>query len=198
MGQRLNIEITHNNKCLANCYYHWSGYSSSAAQLTDIIINSYFDKEEEYINTDFTSFDIFAVELLESTGARLDKRELERYKQYCNHEECISRVNGIIGVSEDIMNETRRWEEARVTIDLKHETVDFCAVGFEDEESYDDWREDNSLSFSELPIAGMCVFGIISFDDFHNVADYIKDAASSGRYYFKEFEEDTGCISLIE
>ena len=198
MGQRLNIEITHDSKCLANCYYHWSGYSSSAARLTDIIINSYFDKEEEYINTDFTSFDIFAVELLKSTGARLDKRELERYKKYYNHEECPSRNSGIIGVSEDIMNETRKWEEARVTIDLKHETVDFCAVYFDDEESYDDWRDDDSLPFSELPIADMRVSGIIGFDDFHNVAEYIEDAASSGRYYFKEFEEDTECISLIE
>lgn len=27
MGQRLNIEIHENGKCLANAYYHWSGYT---------------------------------------------------------------------------------------------------------------------------------------------------------------------------
>lgn len=32
MGQRLNLSINKNGKVLANCYYHWSGYTNSAIQ----------------------------------------------------------------------------------------------------------------------------------------------------------------------
>ena len=33
MGQRLNIEIKKDSKVLANAYYHWSAYTSSALQM---------------------------------------------------------------------------------------------------------------------------------------------------------------------
>lgn len=39
MGQRLNIEILKNGEVLANSYYHWSGFSNSAINLTIYIIN---------------------------------------------------------------------------------------------------------------------------------------------------------------
>ena len=40
MGQRLNIEIVKGDpdNVLANAYYHWSAYTSSAAQLTCLIV----------------------------------------------------------------------------------------------------------------------------------------------------------------
>ena len=46
MGQRLNIQIeandtnTNETKVLANCYYHWSGYTSSAMELVKEIVDS--------------------------------------------------------------------------------------------------------------------------------------------------------------
>lgn len=46
MGQRLNIQIEDNDTninetvVLANCYYHWSGYSSSVMELVDKIAQS--------------------------------------------------------------------------------------------------------------------------------------------------------------
>lgn len=46
MGQRLNLEIleTKNgvDNILANAYYHWSGYTSSAIRLTEKAIESIF------------------------------------------------------------------------------------------------------------------------------------------------------------
>lgn len=41
MGQRLNIEIVKDKKVLANCYYHWSGYSNSAVNLAIQIIERF-------------------------------------------------------------------------------------------------------------------------------------------------------------
>ena len=32
MGERLNIEIIKNGETLANCYYHWAGYSNSSVE----------------------------------------------------------------------------------------------------------------------------------------------------------------------
>lgn len=45
MGQRLNIEIVNGETSLANCYYHWSAYTSSALGLTRQIIDAYYDSE---------------------------------------------------------------------------------------------------------------------------------------------------------
>lgn len=41
MGQRLNIEIVKNGEVLANSYYHWSGFSDCAVNLTEKIIKDY-------------------------------------------------------------------------------------------------------------------------------------------------------------
>ncbi len=46
MGQRLNIQIeandtdTNETEVLANCYYHWSVYTSSAMELVNEIVDS--------------------------------------------------------------------------------------------------------------------------------------------------------------
>ena len=47
MGQRLNIEIKKGEQLLANCYYHWSGYSETALELTKKIIDKFDDVKEE-------------------------------------------------------------------------------------------------------------------------------------------------------
>ena len=41
MGERLNIEVVKGNKLLANSYYHWSGYSNCAVNLTIEIVESF-------------------------------------------------------------------------------------------------------------------------------------------------------------
>ena len=43
MGQRLNIEIINDDKVLANAYYHWAGYTTSAISLTETILHSFID-----------------------------------------------------------------------------------------------------------------------------------------------------------
>lgn len=63
MGQRLNIEIKNNEKTLANCYYHWSGYTASSLGLTKQIIEAY--KANDDIKADVQG----AVALLRITGA---------------------------------------------------------------------------------------------------------------------------------
>ncbi|MBR6688789.1 MAG: hypothetical protein IKL68_02095 [Clostridia bacterium] len=102
MGQRLNIEIVKNGGVLANSYYHWSGYSNSAVDLTIKIIEA-FDyvkrcKVEEYIkNQDL----LFAIRLLETTGAGLNdiegtRKVLEDQTMNLKLQPCKDRNEGII------------------------------------------------------------------------------------------------------
>ena len=70
MGQRLNIQFENNTGVLANAYYHWSGYTSSAMLLTNKIISS------DLIDDTSISNKVKAVKLLELTGAGLTRDEL--------------------------------------------------------------------------------------------------------------------------
>ena len=115
MGQRLNIEINKNGELLANAYYHWSGYTRTALALTSMILV----KSEEIKNTNDV---LYAIELLETTGARLTNDEIKYAKSIGidkKFEPAVSRNEGLIAISEKGMNETRFWEEARVEIDIE-------------------------------------------------------------------------------
>ena len=70
MGQRLNIQFEDNTGVLANAYYHWSGYTSSAMLLTNQIISS------DLIDDTSISNKVKAVKLLELTGAGLTEMSL--------------------------------------------------------------------------------------------------------------------------
>lgn len=102
MGQRLNIEIVKNGDVLANSYYHWSGFSNSAVNLTIDIIKT-FDyvkryQVEKYINNQDL---LFAIRLLEITGAGLNDIEkarkiLEDQTMNLKLQPCKGRNDGII------------------------------------------------------------------------------------------------------
>ncbi len=131
MGQRLNIEIGYKDKVLANCYYHWSGYTTSAFALTRQII--------EYFSTigPVNSYNMFflAVKSLEHTGARLSCYEARQARKidaahfpYRGTYKYLDRNDGLISVSKRGITETMRWAEADVIIDLYDNTVDMCGV----------------------------------------------------------------------
>lgn len=116
MGQRLNIEI-HDHKSgglQANAYYHWSGYSETAIELTKQIVEA-LDKVTD------SSPKLRAIKLLEFTGAGLTDTEkvqaasvLEDYKPRA----CTGRNDGLIAISAEGMDNTRNWEEGRVELHL--------------------------------------------------------------------------------
>lgn len=160
MGQRLNIEIKINGEVQANAYYHWSGYTSSAINLTEQILGQY----EDFL--DRTEPKLSAIRLLETTDAGLTPEELEKAKEDYSEVtfgKCNGRNSGLIAVSEDGMNETRYWEENRVTIDFDEETVDFNVWSIWDKEEYLD-------EFEKLPEKEIndSDFNIMSFETFLN------------------------------
>lgn len=168
MGQRLNIEIMKNDKVLANAYYHWSAYTSSALELCAYIIEEIknvpdvlpgasfdtpfsrkqiesaqslaekFKQQKPEIKT-FTmpgtvsSADqdlLFAIRLLEGTGAGINEDEQERIlaEGLCSgitFRSAIDRNTGLLSITEEGMNETRCWQERQATIDLDRKRVYF-------------------------------------------------------------------------
>lgn len=103
MGQRLNIEIRKDDKVLANAYYHWSGYTSSALGLTNEIL-------ENIDNVNFDNDVVRAVKLLEVTGAGLTLSEIDNLSEdmkNINFKKAIDRSQGFIAISEKEIKNTQ-------------------------------------------------------------------------------------------
>ena len=129
MGQRLNIEIKRrkDNKVLANSYYHWSAYTSSSLHLAEEIIENIY----EVIRKEKVSDKIKAIQLLQTTGAGLMEDEYnklnEEDKKYCSL--ATHRNLGLISFTDEGMEETRKWEEGRLTIDIDFDDKDYDFYG---------------------------------------------------------------------
>ena len=129
MGQRLNIEIRRkkDNKILANSYYHWSAYTYSSLKLANEIIENIYD----IIRNDKTSDEIKAIQLLQTTGAGLLEDEYnllkEEDKKYCSL--AIDRNLGLISFTEKGIENTRNWEEGRLTINVDFDNKEYDFVG---------------------------------------------------------------------
>lgn len=129
MGQRLNIEIKRrkDNKVLANSYYHWSAYTSSSLHLAEEIIENIY----EVIRKEKVSDEIKAIQLLQTTGAGLMENEYnklnEEDKKYCSL--ATNRNLGLISFTDEGMEETRKWEEGRLTIDIDFDDKDYDFYG---------------------------------------------------------------------
>ena len=131
MGQRLNIQIEANNTdtnetvVLANCYYHWSGYTSSAMELVNKMVNS------GIYNLDILDSVEKAIRLLEATGAGLDDGELTDTYNEPNYKIATSRNTGLISISEEGIDKTVYWEESRVTINLTTGSIDMSGMFYD-------------------------------------------------------------------
>ena len=158
MGQRLNIQFEDNTGVLANAYYHWSGYTSSAMLLINKIISS------DLIDDTSISNEVKAVKLLELTGAGLTKDEFNDDFPSHLYKEAKDRTNGLIAISKEGIEETQSWEEARVTIDLDTQQIYFNIywdvnieeydpedIAKQDEETYDSELNYEDVSFEKFP-----------------------------------------------
>ena len=175
MGQRLNIEIVDSSGCIANAYYHWSAYTYSAMQLVEWIMEWYFDR-----GIPLTVLET-AVALLQVTGAGFDDYEMQYIEENYKHvfdeiglRHSTDRNSGLLAISKKGIEDTERWEEGRVTINLDSETIDFNVVWFDDEDSYNDGQEDD-LAFSKLPVMDDFSFENIPFSDFWRVREIYEE-----------------------
>lgn len=183
MGQRLNIEIRKDNKVLANAYYHWSGYTSSALELTNEILknidNVNFDNDVER-----------AVKLLEVTGAGLTLSEIDNLSEdvkNINFEKAIGRNEGLIAISEKGIKDTQYWAEARVELHLDTQNI-ILDLYYDIEE--DDLDDEDMPNFYEATID----YEKVSFENFNRLKDEILDNIKNENYYFIFNKEKHGFI----
>ena len=182
MGQRLNIEILKCERVLANAYYHWSGYTSSSLSLTKLVMDNIdeINKDDDEIIT--------AVRLLEMTGARLTKEELESSNLKINFETCEDRSQGLIAVSKKGIRETRQWEEGRVEIDLDSKTINFNCIWSSSKEEFDD-----DTPYDDIPVIDdEFDFSVIPFDKIDDIITLIKKTMESNSFNFRF--KDSECI----
>lgn len=181
MGQRLNIEIWDDNKCLANAYYHWSAYTSSACNLVSEILNAMKEMRGE-------ATVYYAIKLLEATGAGLeDDKEREFAAKRClvnDFKECTGRNDGLIAVTDNGIESTRRWEECRVTIYLNQRRVNFENVNvYRSQWEWDDYIREYEIdvvqNMENLPRLNYDLTNI-PFEEFHT----FKEAITCGEEYF--------------
>ena len=164
MGQRLNIQLeidipnSGDRQVLANAYYHWSGYTSSAYELVKYIVESHYCDEE----CTFVDPVEKAIRLLEATGAGLTKDEFTDVYPESKYKLSTNRNDGLIAISEAGMLETQNWEEARVTINLTTKMVDMGGVYYLDEVD----EEDEDETLDDIPELG--------YDLHTSISDFIK------------------------
>lgn len=189
MGQRLNIEIVKNGRVLANSYYHWSGFSNSAINLVIQIIQNYeyikkYNVEKYIKNQDL----LLAIRLLEETGAGLNNTDIARNilkdeTMNLKLKECQGRNEGIIGIIQEDIEETRAWEEGRVSIDIENKKIDFDVIEeYTLEELKNDYDEE---VMKELNIKKIDKnFKNISFEDIFELKAFIDNANYKKEYHF--------------
>ena len=184
MGQRLNIEITNRNGCIANCYYHWSAYTFSSIAMTRQILAA-IDEDDEEFGTEY------AVMLLERTGGGVDEEERERIKADARYSgmhfnECSDRNRGLIAVTKEGIRDTRNWEEGRVTVNLDTRTVDFDV--FWRYNSVEEYEEENETDAPDGIYKTAMDFSNIPFDSFDEFAAVVAEhpdgvVDDDGTYY---------------
>lgn len=183
MGQRLNIEIRKDDKVLANAYYHWSGYTSSALKLTSEIL-------ENIDNVNFDNDVVRAVKLLEVTGAGLTSSEIDilgEDMKNINFKKAIDRNEGLIAISPKGIENTQYWEEARVEIHLDTQNIilDLYHAIYE---GY--FINEDLLNFYEATID----YEKVSFEKFNSLKDEILENIKNENYYFIYNNEKYGFI----
>ena len=174
MGQRLNLEIVDNNGVLANSYYHWSAYTGSAIELTEAALGAFYDSPEDISQLGLAVF------MLQETGAGLYSEEKERISadetemfNGIEFRDARDRNCGLLSVTKSGIEETERWEEGRVTVNIEDRTVDFSVIwtytageyneDMGDEDAYD------SLPSYDCPMSG------VSFDEFYTIRTAYED-----------------------
>lgn len=185
MGQRLNIEIHDSTGVLANAYYHWSGFTRYAYEITEKIVSDLLKPAPSHRPGDILK----AIRILESTGAGLTKDELEwlttNISEYSSLtfppgkgilvNRCTDRNDGIIGVSPKAIEETRNWEEGRVTIHLDTCTVDFKVYSEYTKEEFDGGFLNSAEVVSGLGSAENIKLESMTFAEFSYLGLCLKD-----------------------
>ena len=122
MGQRLVITVHAFDEDIATIYYHWSAYTTSALDEAQKILKN--------VNwEDTTSKDeliLRIVRFMESNGGCIDFEDKPEFnKRFPNVEfkDDGSRNDGLVAISEQVMDKQKYWSEGDLIIDFDNRQV---------------------------------------------------------------------------
>lgn len=173
MGQRLNLSINKNGKVLANCYYHWSGYTNSAMRKAQQAL-AFLDDQEGEIGVKE------AVLALKETGATIDA---ENAQDYVEPDEEVNRNAGIIGTTDEIIEMCEYWAECEIIIDVGTRKVNVIDALWHYSEEELEENEIEIENLKELEVDDMEAVDIGNFwyvQDFFEENEYFKH---NGEFY---------------
>ena len=128
-----------------------------------------------------------AIRLLESTGAGINDVERNyiladpELSKYLPINDCIDRNEGILSITQEGMQNTRYWEEGRVTIDIGKRTILFRVYWELTKEEYLDDSFRDPEDYEQLPTMDYDLKKEIPFDKFEELKNlYIGTVDSYG------------------
>lgn len=148
MGQRLNVEIISKGKTISNIYMHWAAYTSSSLEITKDFIAVFADIKSEDLENLSEIYRRIKIARLGSSITPDEQKELNYTHPEITVAESINRNDGLVSFSENGIQETRNWEEGRVSIDIENKTVKFEVYW----DFSDDDDEDLVERFKDAPI----------------------------------------------
>ena len=162
MGQRLNLSINKNGKVLANCYYHWSGYTNSAMEKARQALDILEEQEEVGVKE--------AILALKETGAGIDAKNAQNYVK---PDEEIHRNDGIIATTEEDIKETEMWSECEIIIDMGTRKVNlFNAITEYDEEDIQEYFDIDISTLNRLEVEDL---EQVDIDNFWYPQDFFEE-----------------------
>lgn len=139
MGQRLVVHMMHENKEIANCYYHWSAYTSSSLEVVKQIMEAFTDELTESCKINGVLDNrLLAIRLLEKTGAGVYSKDAENVLTLypgLSFAEGNNRNEGLISFSEEEMANSNNWSEGDVYIYMDTNIIDFQVIWEMDDDS---------------------------------------------------------------
>lgn len=163
MGQRLNLSINKNGKVLANCYYHWSGYTNAAMEKVRQALDILEDQEGEIGVKE-------AILALKETGAGIDAKNAQ---DYIKPDKEIHRDNGIIATTEDDIKETEMWSECEIIIDIGTRKVNLIdAITEYDEEDIQEYLDIDTATLNRLEVEDL---ESVDIDNFWYPQDFFEE-----------------------
>ena len=194
MGQRLNIQIeandtdTNETKVLANCYYHWSGYTSTAMELVYEMVSS------EIYNLDILDPVEKAIRLLEATGAGLAEDELTEMYNTPKYKVSTDRNLGLIAISEEGTKRVADWEESKVTINLTTGSINMSDMFYDETDEF--YKEELETKLKNLYKLKADLNS--SFDTFHALYTELSNNVFKTSHECDMFVQEDCIYRLIE
>lgn len=192
MGQRLNIELYKNDELqlYANCYYHWSAYTLSSLYTLKRIIENYRNIKDKYSDPVLLATKCFEIP---DESIRRDENgnitRVECYAGLCDKSkklmtflypnesfyDAIDRNVGLISIHPGDVDNTRTWEEGRMTVNLDKEWFSFdvfcCIYPDELKEWYPSLRRDEISKILDISDLNIDIMEYIKFDDIDKVME---------------------------